>query len=341
MSIRSNHDSQGFTLIELLVVIAIIGVLIALLLPAVQQAREAARRMQCTNQMKQIGLAMHNYFATHTVFPPGKCAEVYSDLGAPPNPGPGGRIGWLPLLLPFIEHSALYDQIRPYLIGTASDYNPSGSPTNWPGAKTELPSFKCPSDPNGSKSLGLTTSGSLSDRIFSNYVTCQGSTGTRLKAADSPTGENDATATRLNGMFYALSKTRIRDVTDGTTNTIMLGEIRLVEDDPSVGYPDGSDFRGYLWNTDGPTTWFSTMSPPNTADPDRIYNCVRTDLAVPCSGQVNKTGYTARLAARSAHTGGVNLGAVDGSIRFVGNTIDLDLYHALGTRSGGETVPSF
>lgn len=339
MNTRPHHKHSAFTLVELLVVIAIIGVLIALLLPAVQQAREAARRMQCTNQMKQIGLALHNYLSTHTVFPPGKCAEVYSNLGS--SPGPGGRIGWLPLLLPFIEYGTVYDQVTPYITGTAPDLDLSGSPTNWPGAKTQLPALKCPSDPNGGKVFGLATSGSLVDRVFSNYAACQGSTGTRLQAADSPTGANDASATRLNGMFYALSKTRIRDVTDGTTNTVMIGEIRLVQDVPASGYPDGADFRGYLWNMDGPTLWFTMMYPPNTADPDRIMNCVKTYAAVPCSGQVNPTGYTARLAARSAHIGGANLGFGDGSVRFVSSTIDLAISRALGTRAGNEIPEPF
>lgn len=321
---------RGFTLIELLVVIAIIAVLISLLLPAVQQAREAARRSQCKNQMKQLGLALHHYLETHGVFPPGTVGnQVFSSLTLPVN-----RIGWIPLLLPFLEQSALYNQMAPYMDGIGSISG--SSPSTWPGGKTQLPFLKCPTDPNGNKTTGMGTAGSFSDRVFSNYAGCQGTEGTRISAT------GDATATKLDGMFFAMSKISLRDVTDGASNTLMVGEIRLTMDRPGVAYENGgADFRGYVWNIDGPTIWFTTKFPPNNLDPDRLHMCVQDDPQVPCTKMVNITSYTARLQSRSAHTGGAQFTLADGSVRFVSANSDATLFQALGSRNGGEVVGSF
>ena len=295
-------DSTGFTLIELLVVIAIIAILVALLLPAVQQAREAARRSTCKNNLKQLSLALHNYHDTHTVFPPGCVGnQVFSSLGV--GHPTANRVSWIPLILPYIEYSNIYNQIVPYMNGTAPGQSPSNSPSVWPGAKTSIPMLKCPSDPNSSKESGLTTSGSFTERVFTNYVACQGSTGTRING--------DPTGTALNGMFFAMSKIRMRDVSDGTSNTVMLGEIRIVLDE-GTDYATDVDFRGYVWNSEGPTTWFTTQYPPNNFEPDRFSRCVSTTVS-PCTKMPNTTGYTARLQSRSAHTGGAHISLADRS----------------------------
>lgn len=321
---------RGFTLVELLVVIAIIGILVALLLPAIQAAREAARRSTCTNHLKQLSLALHNYHDTHGVFPPGKIGpQVFNGLSV--SDPPVGRIGWLPLLLPFVELSTIYDQVIPYMNGAAPDYNPTGSPTNWPGAKDQITIFKCPSDPNGGKVTGLTTSGTYTDRVFTNYAACQGSTGTRVN--------NDPSGLNLNGMFFTRSKISMRDVADGTSTTVMLGEIRIAPDSGTT-YDTGVDFRGYVWNTEGPTIWFTTQYPPNNFEPDRFFRCV-DHVHVPCTKMPNTTGYTARLQSRSAHPGGAQIAMADGSVRFVSDSTDMDLFRALGTRYGNEVIGSF
>ena len=330
---------SGFTLIELLVVIAIIAILVAMLLPAVQQAREAARRSSCKNQLKQLGLALHNYHDTHRVFPPGCIGpQVFSNLSA--GHPTANRISWIPLILPYIEQSAIYEAVVPYMNGTVAGQSPTSSPATWPNAKVEIPSLKCPSDPHGSKMQGLTTANALTERVFSNYVACQGSTGTRLSPTTVPSADPpDPAGTRLNGMFFAMSRVGMRDVVDGTSNTIMLGEIRLVPDEGTT-YATGADFRGYVWNSDGPTTWFTTQFPPNNFEPDRFFFCVNTTLS-PCTKMPNVTGYTARLQSRSAHAGGAQFTLADGSVRFVSSNVNTELFRSLGTRNGGEVIGEF
>lgn len=264
------RQRPAFTLIELLVVIAIIAILIALLLPAVQQAREAARRSQCKNNLKQIALALHNYHDTFGVFTPGMIGpQAYTDMG------PNGvfRLGWGPLLLPYLEQSALYNQIAPFVDGTA---NASGSPATWPGASTtRIPVHLCPSDPNKKKNRGFTSSGSSTARTFSNYAGNMGSTGIH-------NGSHNR-ATDLNGIFFAMSDVSMRDILDGTSNTLLLGEILIVMDESTGSNDNGADWHGYHWNMRGPNTWFSSRRPPNTPEPDLHFRCRETDLRVPCT----------------------------------------------------------
>ncbi|MEX0791636.1 MAG: DUF1559 domain-containing protein [Pirellulaceae bacterium] len=339
---RTNpFQKTGFTLVELLVVIAIIGVLVALLLPAVQQAREAARRMQCGNNLKQLGLALHNYHGTHNVFPPGKVGpSVFDNI----NPGTN-RIGWIPLLLPYIEQGAIHELVKPYMDGTAPDISTSNSPSVWPGTRTPIMALNCPSDPGSSKQEGLTTpggafGGAYYPRTFSNYAACQGSDGTRLSPNTNPVSDPpDASGTRLNGMFYVRSKTRMRDITDGLSNTIMLGEIRIA---PDVGeYDTGADFRGYIWNVDGPTIWFSTKFTPNTVTQDRLSRCREDIPDMPCLRPASLTGWTYWLHPRSKHPGGAQFCLADGSVRFISNTVNGIVFNSLGTRADNEVIGEY
>lgn len=323
--------SAGFTLIELLVVIAIIAILIALLLPAVQQAREAARRSQCKNNLKQIAIALHNYHDTHGVFPPGCIGStVWSQPGsAGPDFGkPVVRMSWVPQIFPYIEQTALYNQIAPLM-------STSAATSTYPGRGILISVLRCPSDPNSDKRDLMSDSTSPispQPHSFTNYAGCQGSLGTHAAAATDQ-------SPRLNGMFFAMSSTKMRDVTDGTSNTLFLGEIRLVACKTSgAGIDTASAWHGAIWNNFGSTTWFSAINPPNSRQTDRLTRCVTDYAPVPCA---NVNGGNNYLHARSAHTGGAHVAMVDGAVRFVNDNIDSTLYRSLATRAGGEVTGDF
>lgn len=304
--LRSSHRSparvRGFTLIELLVVIAIIAILIALLLPAVQQAREAARRSTCKNHMKQFSLAMHTYHATFKMFPPG---------------GVGGprRASWFVMLLPYIDQANIYDQI---------DFNRTGTfccAGHWRTVReSRVPIVECPSDGGAATKL--------EQGIHGNYVACFGddtfSAGPRSYTGHFGQG---------NGMFFLRSNIRMRDVTDGTTNTIMLAE-QLVN--PALGH----DVRGRYYNNDGAGAFITTKFGPNSSEPDTNYWVINSpQIGMP--GR-HRTAHSSRHASsRSRHTGGVHVGLADGSARFVSENINLGTWRALGSRAGGETIGDF
>jgi prepilin-type N-terminal cleavage/methylation domain-containing protein len=193
---RVTAPRRGFTLIELLVVIAIIAVLISLLLPAVQQARAAARRVSCTSNLKQLGLALHNYHDTHGALPPG---YLYK-----PNPaGNGMGFGWGAMILPFVEQANVYGQFRWDV--------PIWDPANLVVRETHLPVFLCPSDPHSERSW--VEMGPLPERYAMGcYVACFGPP------------DLDATQEKRDGLFSRNSRTRLGDATDGLSNTLMVGE---------------------------------------------------------------------------------------------------------------------
>lgn len=314
--------SRGFTLIELLVVIAIIAILIALLLPAVQQAREAARRSTCKNNLKQLGIAMHNYHDTHRTLPPG---GLGSTIWSQPNYSgytdyhdSVARAGWMQMILPFIDQAPLYNQFTPYMNGT----EPYANPMNWPEADTLIPTLLCPSDPgSGKNQMWRGTGPSLEPVCFGNYVACQGST-------SNDTGRN------LNGLFYQMSAIRMRDITDGTSNTFLTSEIRLVPEGSGTPVDTTSDWRGLYYNLFGATCWFSTEFPPNTTQSDIVRRCIDTPQ-MPC---IQDGGGSQRIFARSQHTGGVHVGLADGSVRFISENIDGQLYGYLGSRADGKVL---
>ncbi|MCA9046851.1 MAG: DUF1559 domain-containing protein, partial [Planctomycetaceae bacterium] len=204
MSQRSSRH-RGFTLIELLVVIAIIAVLIALLLPAVQQAREAARRSQCKNNLKQIGLALHNYHDTFTVFPPGYITRNINNTAmATMESGPG--FAWGTMILPYIDQAPLYNHF---------DFNEDATDHHNAEHGSEfLPVFACPSDPQPNKFTVTDGGGTTYELGSANYVGIFGYGSVTMNAGQ-PQGD---------GLFYRNSRKGMRDVTDGTSNTIMVGE---------------------------------------------------------------------------------------------------------------------
>ncbi|WP_166825689.1 DUF1559 domain-containing protein [Thalassoroseus pseudoceratinae] len=220
---------RGFTLIELLVVIAIIAILIALLLPAVQQAREAARRTQCKNNLKQIGVATHNYHDTYKSFPSG---WIQSRTSGTLEPG----WGWGALILPFIEQGNLHEQMGVSTVDfDLVDGTDDGTASPTPETETVLDAYRCPSDTGGE--LNSNRGG----HAVSNYIGVYGSCcRDNLNAG--------------NGMFWSNSSVRMRDVEDGTTQTFMIGEIN--RDEPErrggiwAGYYTNGKYGGVVWQTD-------------------------------------------------------------------------------------------
>jgi len=310
-----DRTRQGFTLVELLVVIAIIGVMVGLLLPAVQAAREAARRMQCSNNMKQLGLALHNFHDTFKKLPPGILAPVPTPPPGAPAPGTGFGdhqwVGAMAYLLPYIEQQAIYEQLNSSIdIGVDRFPNSTPAPTtglpivpytstagSWAAAQNKVATYECPSaNPYNNQrtfactyTLGTTLTGWLWGAPMlelgrTNYAPCAGGIG---QAHD-----NEGWA-RFKGGFWPRSKNGLQNVIDGTSNTIAFGEI--------LGGFDGNvmDFA-FVWMGMGPmpTAW---------------------RLPAPLS----RPGWWQN---GSQHPGVVQFTLYDGSVRAVSGSVNGDLY---------------
>ena len=324
---RRSQKSIGFTLVELLVVIAIIGMLVAILLPAVQAAREAARRAQCLNNVKQVSLSMMLFEGARGHFPFGQNA----DLGIIPNSNKKKQ-NWFHEVLPFIEETALRK--------TLDDHLASGGESWWtPNRWMPIEAFMCPSDPANPKQITGGWSQSPggkpenSQGWHGNYVACAGS------EVFNPSSDRQG---RLrNGIFFADSNMRIAKIIDGTSHTLLLGELVLVRDTGVGEQTSGGnsakqkhDLRGRYWNTHQGNTLFSTLYPPNSNVGDRLTWCIEVPRA-PCQslGADNLV-----LSLRSHHEGGAHAALADGSARFLENFVDLDVYRAMGTRNLEETT---
>jgi len=301
-----DQTRRGFTLIELLVVIAIIAVLIGLLLPAVQKIREAANRLKCTNNLKQIGLAFHNYHATYDSFPSGYVSTSATVNGDGLGPG----WGWGSALLPYLEQDNLYRKID--LSRDIAD------PANAAARVQNLSVFRCPSDPGPRDTFAVVSpsGGAICDVAFANYV---GVAGTFEVSSFPDTG---------NGILFRNSKISVADVTDGTSNTLMAGE-RMSKQSPMTTWT-GAVTGATVPPTLNPS--FENEKPPVL--------CL-TNTGEAADGRVpnNPHGHVEDLNSR--HPAGVNVLLADGSVRMIQNTIDPRAWEALGTRAGGEPGPDY
>ena len=309
---------RGFTLIELLVVIAIVGLLVALLLPAVQAARESARRGQCANNLRQTGLALVMFHDTRGYFPSAYLTEPGGVMGLPDENGDAGP-GWTCLL-----------QVLPYLEGNnaraAFDLkSPCWSPSNATAALQVIPTYLCPSVSEVSRSYTVVDASgtALAEFSRSHYVANAG----QLDLWTIP----DADLSRIaNGPFYRNSRTRIKDITDGTSHTVFFGERTPLR---------------------SPATWVGIV-PGSVTCPGALFPGAECDVAAPqinvhsgpgefenppvIEPPNNSSGYADEMHAE--HPGGCNVLFGDGSVRFVLETVNPVLWAAWATRAGGEAV---
>ncbi len=348
--LQTKQGRRGFTLVELLVVIAIIGILVAMLLPAVQAAREAARRMSCGNNMKQLGLAMHNY---HDVFK--RMPINFLPTRAPQQSGnaanwnAGGRGSVFVRILPFVEQSPLYDQINfTTLFGNPFRFQVLQG-TNIQIRSRVVPGYLCPSSAHPTHTGSQTTDRALADYSFSlgaNYMQhggCQVGNidvnGNSLAAGRNPfnipTANHGNARDRLSQISGPFARTvfaaRFADITDGTANVILVGE----------SLPQSCNWQLNGWfhqdspygfttlplNTDVINPWGERPNPPPTNVPQVLQNC-----PAPNRGWISSCGF------RSKHPGGAQFVFGDGSVHFLPETIDYFVYNRLGDIRDGEPV---
>lgn len=350
---------RGFTLIELLVVIAVIAVMVSLLLPAVQQAREAARRTQCRNRLKQLGLALHNYHDVHRALPAGYYSWPTRDGSGPVSAridpitwdgGPGW--GWIAALLPYLEQSNLAHQLpgeRPIWDSTLAEF-----------VSAKIPELLCPSASGGDESFAVLDAAGRPLRIGgqdvrlgrSHYVashgqeSCWGECGSALTAlvftdiytsTTTTVTVNGDVSVVADGPFYRNSGTRFAEVTDGLSNTIFIGE-----------HSSRLSDKSWAGVVPGAFTHPRYRTPENGADAAATLTLVH---AGPSGGELDITGFpiihpvnfpTLHVGQMySEHTGGGHIGLGDGSVRFVSENINLILWAELSSMGEGEVTGEF
>ncbi len=324
---------SGFTLIELLVVIAIIAVLIALLLPAVQAARASARRIQCVNNLKQLGIAMQNFHQVQGTF----------TWGAKSSPAQT----WCFLIMPYVEQTTMSNALN--MSNPATDF------TNSTVVQSKLSLFNCPSDPLAGAVWISQKPTTIPNRGKGNYVVNWGNSDFEQNMPLS-TIANDSlapanlgplvTVTSLTGPFRvnntttAITPFGLRDILDGTSNTMMASEIKIAPDAVPPGKTSvASDSRGDVWSEGTKCGYtFMAATTPNSLIADQLNgsDCVNPNGNPPC---IQTSGNTREFnAARSYHNGGVNVLFCDGSVKFIKDSVSIPTFRALSTMAGGEVV---
>ena len=324
---------RAFTLIELLVVIAILAVLVALLLPAVQAARGAVRRLHCVNNMRQLGLALHNFHCIHNSIVPGRIWKTLPD-GTFPTPFSGTPdTPWCVLLLPQLEQQALFDAFN-FSLGTEgpSPATPAaGFHANSTVMGTRIGVFQCPADSVRTFQMPASfRGGALSGPILTkgNYAVSWGNTNWQQTAI--------GTTNYLQSAFGHNGQLHFGSVTDGLSNTVFLAEVLQA---------DTNDVRGLLWSTmPGGCSFMTRFTPNATQDSlgtavggDQLNFCTNDpNHKLPCVGGVSDTNGFA--GARSRHAGGINTLRGDGSVHFVKNAINAQIWIAINSIQAGEII---
>lgn len=333
--VTGRFSRRAFTLVELLVVIAIIGILVGLLLPAVQAAREAARRMQCSNNLKQYGLALHNYHSTYNTFP----------LGAT---GPAGnaipRLSWQVRILPYMEQSAVYDKVN-----FSIDMRRVQIAPNMILWEFSPPYSRCPSDGYPS----VLNPGTVNARAHVNYGGSLGSQNVdgvvqttchpfktfeqALPGGNVRFGQT-SNKSQVSGIFsFGNSVIRIGDVTDGTTNTLLVGEVL-----PGCQWVNGTDTQAGTWIN----TWgnlfsigggVSTITPINEMTTCQNSRKIRDPQCNPASSATMQYAY----GFKSMHVGGAQFALADGSVRFISESVDHVMFQSVGARADGNVLSEF
>ncbi len=300
----SARKKKGFTLIELLVVIAIIAILVALLLPAVQQAREAARRSSCKNNMKQIGLALHNYHDVHGAFPSGWIGVENRVANAEGESG----FGWGTMLLPFMDQAPLYNQF---------DFSlPMDVAPNRPFLKSVLTTYQCPSDPKPEVFTIEDRNGVNIELATFNYPAVFGTV--ELHGCENAPGTAPVSSSGQcvsDGAFYHNSKIRFRDFTDGSSSTLVVGERTTFTES------NGEKFYG---------TWSGALPEVEEAAARTVGHAEHPP---------NENDHPEDFG--SAHTGGAQFVLGDGHVVFISENIDEGVFQSLATRNGGEVIGEF
>ncbi len=334
----------GFTLVELLVVIAIIGILVAMLLPAVQSAREAARRMSCTNNVKQLALACHNYHDTYKTFPLSYSTWGGANARAPMD---GRSQSWMVAVLPFVEQQPLYD-IVDFNFGVRNDprnttfgAGTTGPSNEW-AAWQSIPAYRCPSDGGNNGRLDLSRANYRNPRAdrswgVNNYKGVAGANWqwgnfqvrpTNLPLSpwySTPFGSTGNGLDRGNGILYRNNNpanpatTNMAAVTDGTSNTFLIGE----------AIPQYCTHT-WWWHSNGTTA--TTAIPLNLPAQCKNTGNRKADL-LDCRGN-----WPNNYSFMSFHPGGGNFGLADGSVRFVSETVTLRVYRSFGSKMDGQTA---
>ena len=325
----------GFTLVELLVVIAIIGILMGLLLPAVQMARESARATSCKNRLRQLGLAMFNYESARNVFPPGYLYESGADYGArtgyPISHPDANHLGhsWGTHLLPFVEQSNLYDSILRDL--------PVFDSQNLIPRERQLTLFLCPSDAysQGHFVIRDESTSPVEQYAAASFAANWGSAWGRV---DTPTDTSDdinldATPDDANGVFYRNSKTRTRDLRDGLSNTIALGERTNGHIMDENGQPIiGVDGEHVVFET----AWFAAVRDVDVPDDDHGHMVLFDGEFAP--NRAVGEGVGADRGVSAPHFDNAYFTLCDGSVTAISRDVSLDVYRAYCTRNGKEVA---